>query len=378
MGVLEKFAQKERYRELHGEWAKLRASPGGETLDREFALATDDLDINGQWGLFHQAKRRYETENATVEQLDCLAINLGNENKSGKLSGWRKETIEVLLAKYFDKNSTPQARRAYLNDAIAVRDEGTTNTYRGLGVRRRVQRWLISALAIVGLSFIVILAQHIDDTPNSRHRGHRSTQTICEPSTLETPESTGTSNETQPQPNPPLTAALTVDQQRQCLRSALRHGWIVRLSAIAGAVGAIASALRRTSRETGGTKRIPEVLASYLFTLSRVLLGAFAGLTFYLAYICGAIIFSDFDPVAVTVLGSFGFGFTERFFVIGEKPEKPIPDPPPTNNGLNPDPNTNPPKPANNTDTSTTTEGETETPAKLDPNPVREHPTKDQ
>lgn len=335
MGVLEKFAQKERYRDLDGEKAKLRALPGGDdALGYESTIATEDLNIDALWGLFHQAKRRYDLDHAvTGEALDCLAINLRRENRSGKIVGWRKDTIEVLLRKYFDKQSTPTGRRAYLLEAMKVRDEATTNTYRVLGLRRRYQRWLISALAVVGLAFIVMLAQNSNVAgQQSRRKSHARgpTRSVCNPATdVALSSDTADVSTGQESTTSMPVVALSVAQERQCLRSALGHGWVVWASAFAGAVGAIASALRRTSPDKDDTKRIPEVLASYLATFSRVLLGAFAGITFYLAYRSGAIILANLEPTTVAILGSFGFGFTERFFVIGEKSEKPVADPKP-------------------------------------------------
>ena len=250
---------------------------------------------------------------ATDDDVEAQAVTLANELESGKISRWRTACAADLLDK-FAKNTNSAERRTLLAAALRVRDEGVTNTYRELGIRRRYQRWLIGALLAIGAALLIVLSTHAGDDGSHEKRHGRDRDHVASACDGVARKSSTTVSTSPPEPAISLTA-----DERACQLETMKHGWVVWVSALAGSVGAVASALQRVSRPKL-KQRVPEVLASYLATVSRVLLGAIAGITFYLAYRSGVVVFPSLEVRAVAVLGAFSFGFTERFFTIGEKP----------------------------------------------------------
>ena len=320
MGRLERRMERRRYRELATEIRRLQAEPGGVAALAKFTAGDNEgRSIDDRWTLFHAA-RRQQLRTAAPDKIEAELTKLHEEVADAKVTGWRANAIKAIVNPAKSDPNFRVPRKDRLIQALEIRDEALTNQYRVLAIRRSFQRWLLTALVVVVVALVVVLA-HYGHLSYDQSKGANCTQIVKEGAS----ETTTTAEVSADTTTTSVTTSNEQDtaQKLACQQAVIREGWVVWTAALAGAVGALASALRRMMRANDASERVPEVMASYLATFSRVFLGGLAGLTFYLGYRTGAIAFPNFEPVTVAVLGAFSFGFAERLFTIGEKPAKP-------------------------------------------------------
>jgi hypothetical protein len=94
----------------------------------------------------------------------------------------------------------------------------------------------------------------------------------------------------------------------------LGQWWVVVAAGLVGALGAVTSALQRSTRVTSGV-RTPERIGLLGAALLRPFIGLVAGLS---AYLTARTLSPEEHQVAVALLASFGAGFTERLLMRGE------------------------------------------------------------
>jgi hypothetical protein len=256
--------------------------------------------IEDAWRHVHDA-RRHVVRYSSPSELSAKAIELHQEATSGKLGLWRTATVNELLSKYdavvAGSSSDPSAHlgsnataASMIVKACEVRDEAMSNNYRKVTMTNNYTRLLLIALGAVGIPFLAVLTLHTGELRNGGSSCvATSTQTV-------------------------LPAA--------CSDVLLARPWLLWLAVLGGGMGAIASALQRSSRDRANAT-IPELVGLGVASLSRVAVGFLAGLTSYLALRSGALAVPGYQISSVMLLAAFTFGFTERIFVLGEKPKPP-------------------------------------------------------
>ncbi len=318
-----------------------RSLPPSSNVEANLQRAQELLDhprsyrlINDAWRFIHEANQEllhFELPPA----LAARSIQLRAEITDPKISAWRRQAIGKLLDR-FDASLVPvvpltgaKPQVNYLVEAVKIRDEGASNSYRRLSMQRDYLWFLVLALTFVLIPFALLVATHVADL-----RTLQPTSCSAETKTEAKPSSTSTEETSEAVPNsasayssvePSTTeeaasAVPTIDPAIQRCRDMLAsRPWLFWASLLAGSLGAIASTLQRNF-STKAAERIPEVMAALAATVSRLVLGAIAGLTAYLALRSGIFVIANAQVVAVALLAAFSFGFSERIFTVGETP----------------------------------------------------------
>lgn len=312
--------------------------------------------IDRAWVHVHMAQRESLTS-ASAAALIASATELRCETKTDKLSGWRSEAVLGLLGQFDhlvecarlvpcanrrngekDAEASPlepeqvEDVRAFasriLIQAHAIRDEAVSNTYRRLSIRQDYSFTLLLLLVLVGGTLLRIVQPHLGDLRSlASECAVSSTRNKVAPAISASNNPTGacaSSNAcvaSKPAVGVVSTPAAIDTVSSRCRDELMARSWILWSTILAGALGAVTSALQRASNDRS-KGRVPELTFWISAALSRVGLGATAGFTLYLGLRSGAIEFPKFQVLAVALLGAFSFGFVERVFVIGEKPEK--------------------------------------------------------
>lgn len=285
--------------------------------------------INDAWQFIHEANQEMLR---TVPEADLAArsIQLRSEIADPKISEWRRQAVTSLLDRFdaslppappsllpAPSSVRPSPEVSFLVEAVKVRDEGASNNYRRLSMQKDYLWFLVIALASVLAPFAFLVATHVADLRTLQpascsapvEPGSASPATVAS----EQPKSPGRSAQS-------ASAVPTIDAAiEQCRDSLSSRSWLVWASLLAGSLGAIASTLQRNFNAKLA-QRVPEVMAALAATLSRLVLGAIAGLTAYLALRSGVFVIANAQVVSVTLLAAFSFGFSERIFIVGETP----------------------------------------------------------
>ncbi len=114
-----------------------------------------------------------------------------------------------------------------------------------------------------------------------------------------------------------LLAALYLLCENVNEQTPVQEAWVPWAMVVAGALGAITSALQRLATDPNAA--IPAELGSFTTTVSRPFIGAVAALTVYLAFLAKVGPSSDETALPLAVLAAFGAGFTERLIVYSPK-----------------------------------------------------------
>lgn len=245
------------------------------------ARAADALgrrDVDAGW---HFAFRAREALIPTWDavRLQTEAQGLRTEvATSDKFSTWRKaaileqvdEVLRLLTARLEHGEPERQAldARAHLLAASRVRNEQHENEYRRLSILRRHQVFLL----LLGSPFLILVLSLLVAGPMA--------------------------------PGP---------------AAGRSSGWLVLTATAIGVVGAVVSAVQRSTRLRAD--RIPQQLGSGLASFSRVPLGAVAGLTAFLAVDATG----NGVSASYVLLVAFGAGFSERLVTATKSPgERPV------------------------------------------------------
>ncbi|MGD9702530.1 MAG: hypothetical protein AB7Q42_07160 [Acidimicrobiia bacterium] len=231
-------------------------------------------DIDTGYAHLHLAQ---ELEFALLGEIELQAriIELRDEAKADKYGRRRSQTIVGILGIVDgikpDAASYESDRRAIAREAARIAMTASSNGYRKLTILRRHQTILLL------IASVVLVAAAIITTVNA-----------------------GSFDE-------------------------IDHGWVAAVAVLLGALGGMASALQRSTRQPDNT--IPQQLTSYVVSLSRPLLGATAGLVAYL----GQRVVLETDGatrVGAVLVASFAAGFAERLLPVNKEQTsaKPAPD----------------------------------------------------
>jgi len=274
------FAGPERKRlraSLEVAYSHLRAVPAAPASPAWAASARDLLDqadvevrrgdLDSGWRYLHEAERLLLRGRSKAE-IDACATALLLEAKQ-KLDGWRRQTVETLLADHADralagevasgKEEPSPAVIERLAEAMQIRDEHSDNVY----FRNRLLRRQIVAISLAMLCLVV---------------GFLS-----------------------------ITAPVTFELASDPLRGGLKiNGLNVLVAMLLGGIGACLSAL--IGFATAGTMRIPAHLSNVLITLTRPLIGAISGLVALLVIASSSSSLSS----SIWLITALGFGFSER------------------------------------------------------------------
>jgi hypothetical protein len=249
---------------LSGGMAAQSVQIGRALTEARSCLTTKRIDAG--FSFLHVAD---EIEISMLSPVEVAARvdRLRREVLSGKTSGWRSGHVIELLDRA-DAQGLPQADRLRLvAEAVRCQNVASSNKYLKITILRRSQTILIMIGAAL-LAITLYLALSNTDRFNR------------------------------------------VDA-----------GWVLAASATLGALGGVTSVLQRMTRDYSG--RIPELLGSYVVSLSRALVGGAAGLLAYLAQ--RVIIETDgAAKVGGILAAAFVAGFAERLL-----PENPSPTTPP-------------------------------------------------
>ncbi len=223
------------------------------------AAAAGDLDTG--WSQTYRARECQIAgfdDDEVLREASVVRDELLISDKFGK---WRRTAAKNLLAPVLAKkakNKTQSAsdRVERLQAAVRVRNESFANEYRKLTLLRRHQLALLGFGIVSMLAIIGVLLPH----------------------------------------------ATTLDSD------SVDEWWVMLAAVLLGVVGAVTSAAQRSTRLNHG--RIPQLLGSTVASMSRVPVGAVAGL---LAWLAGNTGLAPASGTAATILvGAFAAGFTER------------------------------------------------------------------
>ncbi len=227
--------------------------------------ACREKDMEGGWEHAYRAREQL-VRCLPNERLMAQAKTLRAEVRDKRLvSTWRQVAIEGLLDQLCESPQpclSASQREAYY-EALHLRNQGVVNQYRRLRMVRHHQ----SLLLLIGTPILII----------SIFLLFRSAHEFG---------------------NPQWKAGVY-----PCL-----------LAMLLGILGAIASSAQRST--TAPSRKIPEMFASYIASLSRVPIGALAGLTVWL-FTLGTVENPDHFNAANMLLAAFGAGFAERLIVQG-------------------------------------------------------------
>jgi hypothetical protein len=227
--------------------------------------ACREKDMEGGWEHAYRARGRL-VRCLSNERLMAQAKTLRAEVHDKRLvSTWRQVAIEGLLDQLCEEPQpclSESQREAYY-EALHLRNQGVVNQYRRLRIVRHHQKLLlIIGAPILGTS-IFLLFRSAHEFENSEWKAG----------------------------------------VYPCL-----------LAMLLGILGAIASSAQRST--TAPSRKIPEMFASSIASLSRVPIGALAGLTVWL-FTLGTVQNPDHFNAANMLLAAFGAGFAERLIVQG-------------------------------------------------------------
>lgn len=240
-----------------------------EALDciREARRALSEGSVDAGWEFVHRVDE-LELDALSDAELTARAQELAREaERPGKLIAWRAAAVRDTALAANERRSgrfvhAIEERRAFLQRALRVRNEGFNGDYRSLAIMRRHQlSLLLIAVVLLGTAAVVV-------------GGHADA----------------------------LSGGAAGD--------ALRDDWVVPAAMLLGGLGAVTSALQRSTRRRRH-ERIPEQLGAFLPSVSRPVIGAVAALTVYLTARV-----TDQDAVALVLVSAFGAGFSERLAVI--------------------------------------------------------------
>jgi hypothetical protein len=215
-------------------------------------------DINAAWLHLFRARERYVLH-CRPEQLASLARTVSAETTdAGKFTPWRRLAIAEQLSMFKDDGSVES--RESLHEALRLRNEGISNQYWRLSLGRHYQLALLAAGAPTLLAVVVLMARSLENMKRAEWAMGEQAFILC---------------------------------------------------VLLGVLGATTSAAQRTAR--GMPRRIPFQLGAGISSLSRVPIGAIAGLTVWLfsmaATTGGSVV------AANMLLAAFGAGFAERLAV---------------------------------------------------------------
>jgi hypothetical protein len=235
-----------------------------------------DKDIDTGYGHLHLA-RELEFGLLGDVELRARTIELRAEAAAGKYGQRRGKTIEEILDGITpDPGALARDDRAIVGQAARIAMTASSNGYRKLTILRRHQTilLLIATITLAAAAIITIVNADAFDE--------------------------------------------------------IDHWWVAAVAVLLGALGALASALQRSTGQSDDT--IPQKLTSYVVSLSRPLLGATAGLV---AYAGQRVVLEDGGAAQVGALlvASFAAGFTERLLPVNNPdagPARPGQDASPT------------------------------------------------
>jgi hypothetical protein len=204
-------------------------------------------------------------------ELGARVDRLRREAVSGKVRGWRGPHITELLNRADAPDIEFVDRIRLVTEAVRCHNHAASNEYLKITILRRSQTILIVIGAVL---FAVALALALSNTDKF---------------------------------------------------SRVDSGWVLAAAADLGALGGITSVLQRATRDYSG--RVPELIGTYVVSLSRALVGGAAGLLAYLAQ--RVIIETDgAAKVGGILAAAFVAGFAER--LLPENPAAaPLSQPPP-------------------------------------------------
>ena len=232
-----------------------RLDAAGAAPDVELARVYHSLarDAHGRGDVDEGWHFAYRTAEALVRTMDdetlmAEASDLAAEVEApGKFTTWRAHAIRSHLELVSDPSQSDERRRVEFEAALRVRHMEYENVYRRLGILRRHQ----AILLIIGTPALLVVLVLVVVQPD--------------------------------------------------------WSWIVVASAFIGVVGAVVSAAERSTRLAGS--RIPTQLSSTVASLSRIPIGAVAGLTVWLA---ASATQSGAENVYYVLITGFAAGFSER------------------------------------------------------------------
>jgi hypothetical protein len=215
-------------------------------------LATKRID--GGFSYLHLAD---ETEIAVLSpvELGARVDRLRREAVSGKIRGWRGPHMIELLNRADSPDTDYPDRVRLVTDTVRCQNHAASNEYLKITILRRTQTILIIIGAVL------------------------------------------------------LAGALALALANTDQFSRVDSGWVLAAAADLGALGGITSVLQRSTRDYSG--RVPELIGTYVVSLSRALVGGAAGLLAYLAQ--RVIIETDgAAKVGGILAAAFVAGFAER------------------------------------------------------------------
>ncbi len=227
--------------------------------------ACREKDMEGGWEHAYRAREQL-VRCLPNERLMAQAKTLRAEVRDKRLvSTWRQVAIEGLLDQLCESPQpclSASQREAYY-EALHLRNQGVVNQYRRLRMVRHHQSLLLLIGTPILIISIFLLFRSAHEFGNSQWKAG----------------------------------------VYPCL-----------LAMLLGILGAIASSAQRST--TAPSRKIPEMFASYIASLSRVPIGALAGLTVWL-FTLGTVENPDHFNAANMLLAAFGAGFAERLIVQG-------------------------------------------------------------
>ncbi len=258
------------------------ASAAEELLDK-VQQALDDGDVDLGWQCFSAAQRM---ELFGLKQLEDGRLRARAQavlhEADDKLGSWRKRTVQGILAGRNEGEATLRsdvtAEEVYY--ASQILHEHYSNVYRRLGIIGRQFRILVvvAVLAVVGW---LLIAPHLVE------------------STSEAGSSEAPTAEVQAGSQQTVAPEIQLDD-RALLVSVV----------LFGILGASMSGILSLARATVGT-RIPDLLLSSWFTLSRPVVGAVAALAIHVFLLAGLLALGK-TTLGLVLAASFAAGFSER------------------------------------------------------------------
>jgi hypothetical protein len=242
-------------------------------LLEEATRAQKEGDVDSAWQHLYHAREEL-VRDYDNSQLKTLAMRLQAEiGDPGKMTQWRRQAIGTLLeVANFDENTALESNRSAVVEALRIRNQGESNAYWRLTISRHYQTILLVLGAPVLIASVTILAI------SSSKMGEAD----------------------------------------------WKKGWVpCVLSVLLGVIGAITSAAQRSTNIL--PERIATQLGSAVASLSRVPIGAVAGLTVWLFTIATVERPEDINA-ANLLLAAFGAGFAERLIVQGSTYGSNVPD----------------------------------------------------
>jgi hypothetical protein len=241
--------------------------PGAARLAQDqlcFAVeAWREKDMEGAWEHAYRAREqlaRCLSDERLIAQAQTLRAEIRDKRR---VSSWRQAAIEGLLKQLCESPqpclSEPQREEYY--EALHLRNQGVINQYRRLRIVRHQQLLLALLGAPALIASIILLADSTDEFADPQWK----------------------------------TGAYP------CI-----------LAMLLGILGATVSAAQRSM--TAPARRVPEMFAADIASLSRVPIGALTGLTVWL-FTLGTVEDPTHFNAANMLLAAFGAGFAERLIV---------------------------------------------------------------